>query len=217
MHPNEVPHQIPGIPDNIYGGFGLRLGSLLLDGLFCAPIALLAMYIQSFGGEAYLLSILPLLAFNLWYAVYLPARNGGTPGKLVAGLTILKTTGQPIGLKEAFLRNIVTFVISILSVFVMTTALSAADMDTYRSLGWLERSRYLMSMAPLLFTVYSWANNVWFYSELIVLLTNKQRRAIHDFIADTVIVKTKYLPQIQAYINPPSDSQDHPTDAVTQG
>jgi uncharacterized RDD family membrane protein YckC len=215
MHADDVPHQIPGIPDNIYGGFGLRLGSLLLDGLFCTPVALLAMYIQSFGGEAYLLSILPILAFNLWYAVYLPARNGATPGKLIAGLTILKTTGQPIGLKEAFLRNIVTFALSIFSVFVMTTALFAADMNTYTSLGFLERSRYLMSMAPLLFTINTWINNVWFYSELIVLLTNKQRRAIHDFIADTVIVKTKYLPQIQAYINPPAEDQ---ADAVvTQG
>lgn len=207
MHSNEVPHQIPGIPDNLYGGFGLRLASLLLDGVFCAPIAFIAVYIQSFGRDAYLVSILPILAFNLWYSVYLPARNGGTPGKLVVGLTILKTTGQPIGLKEAFLRNIVTFAISIFAMFVMTTALSAADMNTYTSLGWIERSRYLMTMAPFLFTVYSWASNVWFYSELVVLLTNKQRRAIHDFIADTVIVKTKYLPQIQTYINPPSDNQ----------
>jgi uncharacterized RDD family membrane protein YckC len=215
MQPNEVPHQIPGIPDNLFGGFGLRLGSMLLDGLFCAPIAVIAFYVQSLGRDAYLISVVPMLAFGLWYSVYLPARNGGTPGKLVAGLTILKTTGQPIGLKEAFMRYIVTFVLSLFSVFVMITALSAADMNTYTNLGWLERARYLATLAPLLFTIVNWANNVWLYSELVVLLTNKQRRAIHDFIADTVIVKTKYLPQIQAYINPPAD---HQTDtATTQG
>lgn len=215
MHPNEVPHQIPGIYDDIYGGFGLRLASMLLDSVFCAPVVVFAFYIQSLGRDAYLLSILPMLAFNLWYSVYLPARNGATPGKLVVGLTILKTTGEPIGVKEAFMRYSVAFAISIFSVVVMTVALSGADMNTYRNLGWIARAQYLMTIAPFLFTLHKWASNVWFYSELVVLLTNKQRRAIHDFIADTVIVKTKYLPQIQAYIHPSSDNQAD--SVITQG
>lgn len=208
MYSDELPERIPGTHDSIYGGFGIRLGSLLLDGLFCLPVSALVLYLQSFGRDAYLLSAFPLLIFSLWYGVYLPARYGGTPGKQVIGLTILKINGEPIGMKEAFMRNIVSFGISLFSMGIMTIALSKIDNEYYSSLNWLDRSRYLMTLVPLGFTLHSWMSNVWFVSELIVLLTNKQRRAIHDFIAGTVIVKTEYLGLIQAYLNPATPPED---------
>jgi len=31
---------------------------------------------------------------------------------------------------------------------------------------------------------------VWVYGELIVLLTNKKRRALHDFLAGTVVIRS---------------------------
>jgi len=41
--------------------------------------------------------------------------------------------------------------------------------------------------------VYTWINNIWVYSEFIVLLTNNRKRAIQDYIAGTVIVKGKFV------------------------
>lgn len=209
MYPAELPEQIPGTNENIYGGFWLRLGAMMMDGMFCLPVVFIALFVQSFGPSAYAMSIIPLLAFNLWYAVYLPARYGATPGKLVAGLTILKVDGEVIGFKEAFMRNAVSLGISIFSMCVMLLALSRVDTDTYAGLGWINRSKYLMTLVPLGFTLHSWMSNVWIYSELIVLLTNKQRRAIHDYVAGTVIVQTKYMELIREYINlaPPADDQ----------
>ena len=49
-----------------------------------------------------------------------------------------------------------------------------------------------MGLSPILFSVYTWLTNIWIYSEFIVLLTNKRKRAIHDYIAGTVIIKSKY-------------------------
>ena len=39
------------------------------------------------------------------------------------------------------------------------------------------------------------AFNIWIWSEFFVLLLNKRRRAIHDFIAETVVIST--LPEKQ--------------------
>ncbi|MBC7525059.1 MAG: hypothetical protein H7239_11545 [Flavobacterium sp.] len=58
-------------------------------------------------------------------------------------------------------------------------------------------SKYLTSLSPILFTIYSWLANIWTWSELLVLLTNPRKRALHDYVAGTVIVKKIYVVQIQ--------------------
>jgi len=36
---------------------------------------------------------------------------------------------------------------------------------------------------------------IWIGSELLVMLTNKKRRALHDFIAGTVVIKKTFVVQ----------------------
>ncbi len=83
----------------------------------------------------------------------------------------------------------------------MTVCLLQADNEVYISLGWVKQSQYLMSLSPTFFKVHTWISNIWIYGELIVLLTNKRKRAVHDFIAGTVIVKSKYIAQIREAMN----------------
>jgi hypothetical protein len=42
-------------------------------------------------------------------------------------------------------------------------------------------------------------------------LTNKRKRAVHDFIAGTVIVRTKYLEQIRVAMNPSETNLNNAT------
>lgn len=35
---------------------------------------------------------------------------------------------------------------------------------------------------------------LWFVAEIVTSLMNQKRRAVHDFIAGTVVVKTEYIP-----------------------
>ncbi len=58
-----------------------------------------------------------------------------------------------------------------------------------------------MSLSPIFFLIYTWVSNIWIYSEFIVLLTNKRKRAIHDYIAGTIIVKAKYIDEIREAMN----------------
>jgi hypothetical protein len=43
------------------------------------------------------------------------------------------------------------------------------------------------------------ASALWFWAEFITMLTNRKRRAVHDFIAGSVVVR---LPQIETYVEP---------------
>jgi uncharacterized RDD family membrane protein YckC len=59
------------------------------------------------------------------------------------------------------------------------------------------KDTYLITFSPIFFSVYRWSGNIWYWSEFIVLLTNRRKRAIHDFIAGTVVVKDDYIDKIR--------------------
>ncbi len=201
MDNKQTPLKIEGIKDSLYAGFWIRLGSLFLDFLFILPVTFLTLYLDGLGKNVYFYTLIPNLAFQIWYYIYLPKKYGGTAGKLVAGVKIIRLDGKPIGWKEAILRHSVMFVLTILSSIWMINCLMQADETIFMSLGWLQRSQYLMTLSPDFFKFYTWVSNIWIYSEFIVLLTNERKRAIHDFIAGTVIVRAKYVEQIREAMN----------------
>lgn len=196
MRSNLVPLHINWISESIYCGFGDRLSSWILDLVFVAPFFILTEYLNSLGKNIFFYTLLPNILFDVWYYIYLPMKHGGTPGKLINGLKIIKVDGQPIGWKEAIIRNSVMLALTILGYVLMTSNIIEADNNTFVKLGWLQRSHYLNTLSPVFYKVSSWATNLWILSQLVVLLTNKRRRAVHDFMAGTVIVKTKYVDKI---------------------
>lgn len=193
----QTPLKIDGITDSLYAGFWSRLGSLLLDLLIIIPFTGIMLYLNNVGLEIYYITILPSLIFGLWYNVYLIQKYGGTPGKLIVGIKVIKINGEKVEWKEAILRHIVMFGITLISVFIMIRSIGIADESYYENLTWMQKGQYLMGLSPVLFLVHTWMSNIWIYGELIVLLTNKRKRAVHDFIAGTVIIKKKYEESIQ--------------------
>lgn len=200
MRHTQTPISIEGIRDKLYAGFWARLGSLLLDGLFMIPFGILIHYLNSQSLNMYYFTFMISIIFSLWYQVYLVKVYGGTPGKLLAGIKIIRIDGNEIGWEEAIMRHIVLLLISIFSIIVEFSALSQADEYFYQSLNWYQKQSYLVSLAPDLFMIQVWITNIWVYSELIVLLTNKRKRAIHDYMANTVIIKQKYENDIREFM-----------------
>jgi uncharacterized RDD family membrane protein YckC len=190
-----IPVEIEGINDKIYAGFWSRLGANLLDGLILIPYSFLLLYIYSLNIYAYLFLLIPSLLISFWYNVYLPKRYGGTPGKLIVGLKIVKINSSSIGWKESFLRFSVNIVLIIINTVLMMTAVFMADQEVYSSLNWLQKSTYLSSLTNV--TLSTTLTNIWVWSEVIVLLFNKRKRAIHDFIAGTVVIKSVYIEKIR--------------------
>ena len=193
----ETPLEIEGINDEIYAGFWRRLASLLLDFVFIIPVGFITLYINSLSKEMFFIMVIPNLIFGIWYHVYLPKKYGGTPGKLIAGIEIIKISGEKIEWKEAILRHSVLLTLTLFSSILMINSLIQADSETYNNLTWFKQAQYLMSLSPVLFMLYTWASNIWVYSEFIVLLTNPRKRAVHDYIAGTVIVKKIYVDDIR--------------------
>ena len=197
----QTPIKINGISESIYAGFWIRVWAQILDTLFVLPVLFLTLYINGLGKNMYFYTLLPNLLFILWYNVYLPQKNGGTPGKTMAGITIIRLDGNYIRWKEAALLYVVVFSLSILNIIMISCNVLKANDSVFMSLGWLKRSQYLMSFSPIFFKLTSWLTNLWFVGEYFVLLINKRKRSISDFIAGTVVVKTDYLNDIEMALN----------------
>jgi uncharacterized RDD family membrane protein YckC len=216
METKQTPLALEGVYDNIYAGFGQRLGSMLLDFVFVLPVSFAILYANRLGLYVHLITLVPSLVFSLWYHVYLTQRNGGTPGKTVINLKIIRIDGNPIGWREAILRHIVLFALTLVSTIMMVISVFQADPDVFNSLdgNWLKQAQYLNSFHPNFNIFYLWATNIWVYSELIVMLTNKRKRAIHDYIAGTVIVQAKYAPKIWDAMYQPTEPQPQQGEGV---
>lgn len=197
MNTKQTPLHIAGISENLYAGFWARLGSILLDALFILPFGLLILALNSADKNMYLLTAVMQLLFVLWYHVYLPKKYGGTPGKLIVGIKIIRIDGQPIEWSEAVLRQIVSLGFMSFYIFFSIISVAHADGEYYQSLNWGEQARYINAFSPEIFILVKTLENIWVYGELIVLLTNKRKRAIHDYIARTVVIKAKYAGLIQ--------------------
>ena len=176
-----------------YVGFWRRFGAYWLDIIALSPLMALSIW----GNENFrlfpLYLFIPSLLIGIWFYVYLVKKYGGTPGKLLLKIKIVKLNGQAVGYKEALLRYSVLFIFStLLSLLLIITVLQISDSE-YFSMNWQERGQYILHKASPWYFYINIMLNIWIWSEFIVMLTNKQRRALHDFIAGTIVIQRKEL------------------------
>ena len=169
-----------------YAGFWPRLGAQLIDFLVMLPYTFFAIWL----GENYRLSQLILFVpgclFGLWLHVYLVKVYGGTPGKLALKLKIRKLDGSPADFREAFLRYSVGFVLStLLTISICMVVLQMTDSE-YFSYPYFSRA-LVISRKGFAQDELFWLTQLWLWSEFIVMFSNKKRRAIHDYIAGTIV------------------------------
>lgn len=106
------------------------------------------------------------------YSVYMHGRFGQTLGKFFVRVRVVGLDGQRISYEQAVMREIVPLLVLPVSI-------------------WLSIYVVLYREYPVAAT-YLWAYwlcLIWSLLEMATMLFNEQRRAIHDFIAKTVVVR----------------------------
>lgn len=172
-----------------YASFGQRFAALLLDSLILLPLGALTAWLAYNYRLFQLYYLIPGLAVTFLYNVYLVKRCGATPGKLIMGIHIVKVDGSTIAWKQAILRYAVELVfVAISSIAYCIAVLQISDAE-YHSLSWVERSNRIQKLLPFWNQPTMLLQAVWVWSEPIVMLSNRSRRALHDFIAGTVVIR----------------------------
>ena len=174
----EKVEPVAGQTLNKYSTAGRRFVAGLVDGMVLLPIGLIDSW--ALDSSPPLTAIWLLISYPAgWvYSVLMHGYYGQTIGKMVCGVKVLDTSEHPITMRQAFLRDSVIIVINTLSLVISLYVVI---------IGGGSRSRTLANMDWIV----GFMAFIWFAAEIVTLLTNRKRRAIHDFIAGTVVVRTR--------------------------
>ena len=173
-----------------YAGFWPRLGAMLVDGLVMAPFIVLSYWAWSQSRTVALWMEVPLAFVFAFYNIYFVGRWGMTVGKCVLKLKVVSLDGQRAGFRRAFYRHSVDFALSVVGCALILSALMSVAEHEFNVLAFAERLDLLSQRTGAASDILNWIYLAWALSELLVLLTNEKRRALHDYIAGTVVVRT---------------------------
>lgn len=174
-----------------YAGFLLRLYAGVIDFLVFTPVIVLYFYLRSVSWEVAIIVVVPY--FFLWsiYNIYFHGRWGQTIGKRVANIKVVRADGSLIIFRHAFYRHAVDFIFAICLSIAQVSALLSISKPTFEAIGWRETNILIYSKIPVWGHWGKTLSTIWIYSELFILLINKKKRALHDFIAGTVVINLR--------------------------
>lgn len=172
-----------------YAGFWARLWAGIIDGLIIMLIFSPIYFYQFWSWHSTLVIQIIGAIFGALFSILFIGIKGQTPGKMVMGIKVTPLDGSPITLKHGFYRHSVDLGLSFISSGLTVTALLSIEPAVFNGIDNYGDQFQLMEKqipnAYLLFSYLSWG---WIISELVVLLFNEKKRAIHDFIAGTVVI-----------------------------
>jgi uncharacterized RDD family membrane protein YckC len=172
-------------PDpNRYKTFWRRFWAGMADSVVFLPMILISKAVWSHSNT---IPVLILVLFHIAhcfmshaYTILLHGFFGQTLGKMLFKVKVIDASEEAaITLSQSFRRNSVPMAFMLVSLCTQVPTIlrlgSPFDPDV-RALG------------PLHWIIMSFGT-LWFWSEFITMLTNRKRRAVHDFIAGSVVIR----------------------------
>lgn len=151
-----------------------RFIAAIVDGLLLTlPIIV---FTANFGLKQELLLVISVINMLLpvVYSVFMHYKYGQTLGKMLVNVQVKDISEEgKLTLKQALLRDSVLIglqVLGLITLFILSYS-------------------YSPTLQTLMDNIISNAVFMWTLLEIVSMLTNEKRRAIHDLIAQTVVVK----------------------------
>jgi uncharacterized RDD family membrane protein YckC len=159
-----------------YQTFFPRLVALLIDSFIMLPLGIM--------NEWFRQAEFPPLFFYVWiplaslvfpvYMIAMHARFGQTLGKMWMNVKVLDASEEPLKFRQALLRETPQLVFNLGTIY-LGIAFLGENLESENA-----KSAY---------SVLTTAASVWAVADVLVFFFNDKRRALHDFLAGTVVVK----------------------------
>lgn len=178
----------------IYAGFFIRLICQAIDGsvIWAVSKALGALMFRSFF--FFVLANAVGFFFFRFYFMFLTGLWGQTPGKMLTQIRVIRLDGYEVRWTNAILRNIFETILVLIMFVGYYMALSHTTPHELDLMPMTQREPFLNQFMPDFVVYCLLARYAYAFSEFFVLLFNKKKRAIHDFIAGTVIIRDPRMP-----------------------
>lgn len=179
----------PGIIEEIekqqevikYSTFWPRFWAAIIDGIIFAIILYVECLIfgVEYSTQDKFLQALNGVQFAI-YAIFMHGYFGQTIGKMIMDVKVLNhDTETEINVKQALRRESVNLALNISWVLIILVVATSLELSGSLSEG--------LSHAVIGFGILA---IVWGISEFVTMLFNDKRRALHDYIGKTVVVRT---------------------------
>lgn len=167
---------------NKYKTFGNRFLAGLIDSFLLIIMLVILnpwLYSTQLPKAIYILHFIINSTAYYFYSVLMHGRYGQTVGKMLCNVKVIdKSEKHPITYKQAFLRDSVAIIIGLISMFALLP-------EVLRGINPADLPDSVWHATLSLFST------LWFFLEITTMMTNKKRRALHDYIAGTVVILTK--------------------------
>jgi uncharacterized RDD family membrane protein YckC len=175
-----------------YAGFWSRVGASLIDVVVIIPCLVLVPFAsRSWPTMLALLAEIVSTLMGPAYSIYCHGRYGQTIGKRLFGIRVRSIGGTSISWRAAWIRDSLYVIMSVLNAAVLIMHSGAHSPERLAPLTFVQWSQLLVASKPAFMRWTEAAEQVWAWSEPVVMLLNKQRRALHDFIAGTIVLSTE--------------------------
>ncbi len=177
----------PAYPDQRYRTFWPRLWASITDALVLSVLIYIPQNFATFYPAVWDTALWLAVIVIVWgypviswvYSVYLHGRFGQTVGKMFTRVRVVNAlTEEPITFRHALLRDCVPILLSI-PLLIYNSYLLLIESPVRGSSALNELANWTL-----------YIRGIWWFVEIITMLTNDRRRAVHDFIAGTVVVRT---------------------------
>jgi len=164
-----------------YETFWRRFFAGLIDALVFLPIGVITVLLTLKGNTVLLIvgTILNHLSFYA-YSVYFHWAKGQTVGKQLMDIRVVdQTETRLLTLGQSLMRDSVSIGLEVIGVaffIYRITSITGFDPLTHDIVDY----------------ILDWTAIAWFLLELLTMLTNERRRAVHDFLAGSVVIKEEY-------------------------
>lgn len=172
----------------IYAGFIPRVLSSLVDKAFIWSAARFFLLVRNYSITSFWAVTLLGFLFYRFYHIGCVALWGQTPGKMAAKIKVVKVDGSAATWWNAFLRNSVETLLTTVVLFLEIKAVLTVSPVLFASTDFAKRPALIDSFVPGIAVDIAWATQAFVLTEFVVLFLNKKKRAIHDFIAGTVVI-----------------------------
>jgi uncharacterized RDD family membrane protein YckC len=160
-----------------YNTAGERIFAAFIDGLILLCADKFFKYLAGLYNNPYIsvsTIILTIVLFRC-YSVLMHGFYGQTIGKILTRVIVLDISENKLSMKQAIMRDIVPIVVASIAII---TILNIYFFKVF----------YTSAEQLNFFKLLYYTELIWIVAELLTMLTNKKRRAVHDFIARSVVV-----------------------------
>jgi uncharacterized RDD family membrane protein YckC len=170
-----------------YRNFWRRFSAAFIDGIVLYPVSWLDESMWGLG--------LPIPFLVLWflvsntvgvaYSVVLHGLFGQTIGKRAVGVRVYDVSGGKLSFRQAVLRDCFPIVVNIIAVVAgLSVVFKGENPYDAASLAESAMSPWMLAMV--------WSSVLWLILELTTMFLNPYRRALHDLIAGSVVMRVPH-------------------------